>query len=230
VIPPRHNAEFVAHMEDILEIYKRRYDPAIPVICMDEQPTQLIKETRMRIAAEPGKPERVDYEYERNGTAANFMFTEPLGGWRKLNVRPQRTSIDWAQEIKELLDEDYPVAQKVILVCDNLNTHKIGVKGRSKPATMGALKTSHFEERMACHSDLVKSIMLDFMEGRYGQPAQDGCGAYDFYVKTAGLVPAAYCPDAGDQSGDGRQVYSPSAGGAKTSQRSAHRVGGGRAG
>jgi len=126
VIPPRYNAEFVAHMEDILEIYKRPYDPAMPVICMDEQPTQLIKETRTKIAAEPGKPERVDYEYERNGTAANFMFTEPLGGWRKLNVRPQKTSIDWAQEIKELLDEDYPDAQKVILVCDNLNTHKIG--------------------------------------------------------------------------------------------------------
>ena len=99
------------------------------------------------------------------------------------------------------------------------------VKGRSKPATMGALKTSHFEERMACHSDLVKSIMLDFMEGRYGQPAQDGCGAYDIDVESAGLVPGAYCPDAGDQPGDGRQVYSPSAGGAKTSQRSAHRVG-----
>lgn len=126
MIPPPYNAEFVAHMEDVLEIYKRPYDPALPVICMDEQPTQLIKETRAKIAVEPGKPERVDYEYERNGTAANFMFTEPLGGWRKLNVRSQKTSIDWAQEIKELLDEDYPDAQKVILVCDNLNTHKMG--------------------------------------------------------------------------------------------------------
>ena len=78
MIPPPYNAEFVAHMEDVLEIYKRPYDPALPVICMDEQPTQLIKETRAKIAVEPGKPERVDYEYERNGTAANFMFTEPL--------------------------------------------------------------------------------------------------------------------------------------------------------
>ena len=112
-------------MEDVLEIYKRPYDPAIPVICMDEQPTQLIKETRMKIAVEPGKPQRVDYEYERNGTAANFMFTEPLGSWRKVNVRHRRTSIDWAYEIKELLDKDYSEAQKLILVCDNLNTHKI---------------------------------------------------------------------------------------------------------
>jgi hypothetical protein len=87
VIPPKQNAEFVANMEDVLEIYKRPYDPAFPVICMDEQPTQLIKETRMKIAAEPGKPERVDYEYERNGTAVNFMFTEPLGSWRKASVR-----------------------------------------------------------------------------------------------------------------------------------------------
>jgi len=112
-------------MEDILEIYKRPYDPAIPVICMDEQPTQLIKQTRRKIATEPGKPERVDYEYERNGTAENFMFTEPLASWRKANVRQHRTAIDWAYEIKELLNEDYPEAQKVILVCDNLNTHEI---------------------------------------------------------------------------------------------------------
>ncbi len=79
---------------------------AVPFVCMDEQPTQLIKETRRKIAVEPGKPERVDYEYERNGTAANFMFTEPLGSWRKVNVRQCKTSIDWAYEIKELLNED----------------------------------------------------------------------------------------------------------------------------
>jgi len=112
-------------MEDVLEIYKKPYNSSVPVICMDEQPTQLIKETRMKIAVEPGKPERVDYEYERNGTAANFMFTEPLGSWRKVNVRQRKTSIDWAHEIKELLDKDYSEAQKLILVCDNLNTHKI---------------------------------------------------------------------------------------------------------
>ena len=112
-------------MEDILEIYKRPYNPALPVICMDEQPTQLIKETRVKIAVEPGKPERVDYEYERNGTAVNFMFTEPLGSWRKVSVRQTKTMIDWAQEIQRLLDVDYPDAQKIILVCDNLNTHKV---------------------------------------------------------------------------------------------------------
>ena len=125
VIPPKQDAAFVANMEDILEIYKRPYNPVMPVICMDEQPTQLIKETRKKIAVEPGKVERVDYEYERNGTAANFMFTEPLGGWRKVNVRQRKTAIDWAYEMKELLDEDYADADKVILVMDNLNTHKV---------------------------------------------------------------------------------------------------------
>lgn len=124
VIPPKHNAEFIAHMEDVLDVYQRPYDPDYPVICMDEQPTQLIKETRKKIEAEPGKVERIDYEYERNGTANNFMFTEPLGGWRKVTIRRRRTAIDWAKEMKELLDVDYPEARKILLVCDNLNTHK----------------------------------------------------------------------------------------------------------
>jgi hypothetical protein len=112
-------------MEDVLEVYKRPYDRKVPVVCMDEQPTQLIRETRQAIPAKQGQPERVDFEYERNGTAANFMFTEPLAGWRKVNVRERRTKIDWAKEIKQLLDVDYPDAKRVILVCDNLNTHKL---------------------------------------------------------------------------------------------------------
>lgn len=124
MIPPKQNADFVAHMEDVLEVYKRPYDPDYPVVCMDEQPTQLIKETRRKIEAAPGWAERVDYEYERNGTVNNFMFNEPLGNWRKVNVRERKTMIDWAHEIKELLDVDYPEAEKVVLVMDNLNTHK----------------------------------------------------------------------------------------------------------
>lgn len=125
MIPPEQDAEFVANMEDVLEVYKRPYDASRPVVCMDEQPTQLIKETREKILAAPGRVEREDYVYERNGVAVNFMFTEPLGGWRKVNVRERKTAVDWAQEIKELLDQDYPQAEKVVLVCDNLNTHKM---------------------------------------------------------------------------------------------------------
>jgi len=113
----------VANMEDVLEVYRRPFDPAYPKVNMDEQPIQLVKETRQAIAASPGTPERIDYEYERNGTAANFIFTEPLAGWRKVNVRERKTAVDWAHEIRELLEVDYPLATKVILVCDNLNTH-----------------------------------------------------------------------------------------------------------
>nr|VFJ63255.1 MAG: DDE superfamily endonuclease [Candidatus Kentron sp. DK] len=112
-------------MEDVLEVYQRPYDPKYPVVCLDEQPTQLIGETRQPIPMEPGQPQRYDYEYEyeRLGTAVNFMITEPLAGWRKVNVRETRTAVDLAEEVKELLDVDYPDTKKVVLVWDNLNTH-----------------------------------------------------------------------------------------------------------
>ena len=112
-------------MEDVLEIYHQPYDPDCPVICMDEQPIQLVKETRTPLPAQPGHPESVDYEYERNGTANIFLFTEPLAGWRKAVVRERRTAVDWAIEIQRLLDEDYGEREKVILVCDQLNTHTV---------------------------------------------------------------------------------------------------------
>lgn len=112
-------------MEDVLDIYHRPYDPKKPWVCMDEKLIQLIKETHIPIPAQPGQPQRYDYEYERNGTAVNFLFTEPLSGWRKVNIRSTRTAVDWAFEIKELLDVDYPDVEKVIVVCDNLNTHMI---------------------------------------------------------------------------------------------------------
>src|SRR5260370_17420872 len=93
---------------------------------MDEQPVQLLKETRVPIAATTGHPRRVDYEYERAGTASIFMFCEPLSGWRKAAVRQRRTKIDWAREIEELLRTRYASADKVLLICDNLNTHTKG--------------------------------------------------------------------------------------------------------
>jgi hypothetical protein len=126
VIPPEQNGEFVARMEDVLEIYQWEYDENYPVVCMDEQPTQLVKETRQPIGCKPGKLAKYDYEYERNGTANNFMFTEPLAGWRKVSVREKKTRRDWAEEVQSMLDEDYPDAELVILVCDNLNTHTLG--------------------------------------------------------------------------------------------------------
>jgi hypothetical protein len=125
VIPPKQDAEFVACMEDVLDIYERPYDSRFPVVCMDEQPVQLIGETRISLPIEPGQLERYDYEYRRNGIAVNFMFTEPLASWRKVDVRETKTMIDWAEEIRKLLEVDYADAEKVILICDNLNTHKI---------------------------------------------------------------------------------------------------------
>jgi hypothetical protein len=112
-------------MEELLDLYCQPYDPSHPIVCMDEQPVQFIKETRIPLPAIPGKAARYDYEYERNGTADIFMFTEPLGQWRKANVRKRRTMVDWAHEIKDLLEKDYPTIPTVALVCDNLNTHKI---------------------------------------------------------------------------------------------------------
>jgi hypothetical protein len=112
-------------MEDVLDLYERPYDARFPVVCMDEQPVQLIGETRIPLSSQPGQVEKYDYEYRRNGTSVNFMFTEPLASWRKVNVRETKTMIDWAQEIQVLLDVDYADVDKVILICDNLNTHKI---------------------------------------------------------------------------------------------------------
>ena len=126
VIPPDADAEFAACMEDVLETYAQPYDAAFPVVCMDEQPVQLTKETREPIAATREHPRRVDYEYERAGTACIFMFAEPLSGWRKVSARPRRTKVDWALEMEELLRTRYADAEKVILVCDNLNTHTCG--------------------------------------------------------------------------------------------------------
>lgn len=134
VIPPKSDAEFVASMEDVLATYAMPYNKTIPVICMDEQPVQLLKETRQAIAATINHPQRVDYEYERAGTASIFMFTEPLSGWRAVKVRPQRKKIDWALEIEELLRTKYKTAEKIILVCDNLNTHTRGAFYEAFPA------------------------------------------------------------------------------------------------
>lgn len=126
VIPPEANGEFVAAMENVLETYAQPYDPRFPVVAMDEQPVQLLKETRRPIKATKEHPRRVDYEYERAGTASVFMFAEPLSGWREVRVREQRTKVDWAREMASLLRTRFRKAEKVILVCDNLNTHTMG--------------------------------------------------------------------------------------------------------
>jgi len=112
-------------MEDVLDVYCLEYDPRWPQVGMDEQSRQLIKETRTPLAAAPGKPQREDYEYERNGTANLFMFVEPLTGWRQVTVTERRTAVEWAHQIRDLVDVHYPQAERIRLVMDNLNTHKV---------------------------------------------------------------------------------------------------------
>jgi DDE superfamily endonuclease len=124
VIPPEQNADFVCAMEDVLEVYHRPYDRERPVVCFDESSKQLMKETRVPIPAAPGRPATIDYEYERNGTANLFMMFEPLGGQRHVIVTERRTAVDYAHAIQNLVDVQYPHALKIVLVQDNLNTHK----------------------------------------------------------------------------------------------------------
>ena len=124
-IPPEQDAAFVAAMEDVLEVYSRPYNPDRPVLCMDEKPYQLLGEVREPLPAEPGKVEKVDSEYKREGTCSIFIFTEPLAGWRYVEAFKRRTKVDWAQRVKWVLDNQYPDAEKVVLVMDNLNTHVI---------------------------------------------------------------------------------------------------------
>jgi len=126
VIPPEQDAEFVASMEEVLETYEKAYDSQHPVVCMDEQPVQLLKETRVPIQARKEHGQRVDYEYERHGTASIFLFAEPLSGFRQVTAREHRTKADWAKEVAHLLDTRYAECEQVTLVCDNLNTHTKG--------------------------------------------------------------------------------------------------------
>lgn len=125
-IPPQQDAAFVCQMEQVLEVYKRPYDPQRPVVCMDEQPKQLIAETRQPVAVAPGQPAHVDYEYARQGVCVVWMFVEALAGWRDVAVTATKTAVDWAQRVQALVDEPrYANAERITLVCDNLNTHTL---------------------------------------------------------------------------------------------------------
>lgn len=121
-------------MEDVLDIYEMPYDPAVPVVCMDEKPYQLLGEAREPLPMRPGDIQKTDSEYVRNGSCSIFVFVEPLGGVRHVSVREHRTAADWAEEIKYLVDTSYPDKQKIILVMDNLNTHAIASLYKTFPA------------------------------------------------------------------------------------------------
>jgi hypothetical protein len=134
-IPPEQNAEFVAKMEDILDVYALPYNENCPVICLDEKPYQLLDERREPIPMRQGKPMRIDNEYERMGTCSIFVMCEPLKGWHHANARERRTAVDFAHEVDWLFSESpYKVAPKVKLVVDNLNTHVIASLYKAFPA------------------------------------------------------------------------------------------------
>ena len=132
-------------MEDVLEVYQRPHNPGCPVVCVDETSKQLIAETRVPIAAKPGHPARQDYEYQRNGTANLFMIFAPLEGWRHVKVTERHTAVDYAQVLKELSDTHFPEANKIVLVQDNLNTHRPASLYQAFPAAEARRLVERFE-------------------------------------------------------------------------------------
>jgi hypothetical protein len=164
VIPPKESAEFVAAMEDVLEVYQRPYDPLRPQVCVDETSKQLTKEIRTPLPAGPGRPARVDSEYERNGTANLFMVFEALRGWRHVEVTERRTKIDFAHVIRDLVDVHYPQAETIVLVMDNLNTHKVASLYEAFPPA----EARRLIEKLEIHYTPKHGSWLDMAETELG--------------------------------------------------------------
>ncbi len=151
-------------MEDVLEVYQRPHNPTRPVVCLDETAKQLISETRVPIAAKPGQVARYDYEYERNGTANLFMMFAPLEGWRHVKVTDRHAAVDYAQVLKELSDTHFPHAEKIVLVQDNLNTHKAASLYEAFPAA----EARRLVERFEWHYTPKHGSWLDMAESELG--------------------------------------------------------------
>jgi hypothetical protein len=144
-IPPQASAEFVCAMEDVLEVYHRPYDEKRPLVCLDEASKQLVGETVEPIPAAPGQPERFDYEYVRNGTANLFMVSEPLLGWRAVQVTERRTAKDYAEVLRWLAEDVHPDAEVIVLVQDNLNTHTLAALYEAFPPEQARRLAERFE-------------------------------------------------------------------------------------
>jgi len=163
-IPPEASGEFVARMEDVLEVYKRPYHPAFPVVCLDETNRQLIEETRTSLPARAGRPKRTDYEYRRNGVVNAVMMFEPLKARRHVKVTDRRTRKDWAEGIRDLVDVHYPQAEQVVLVEDNLNTHSIGSLYEAFPPE----EARRLAERLEIHHTPKHGSWLNMAETEIG--------------------------------------------------------------
>ena len=144
MIPPKQNSSFVAHMEMVLDVYKRPFNPLYPVVCMDESPKQLIAETRIPIPASPGQPARYDYEYKRCGTCNIFLACEPLAGKRMVQITQRKTKKEWACFLEQIALQ-YEDAEKITLVMDNLNTHIPGSLYETFPPAKAKALWDRFE-------------------------------------------------------------------------------------
>lgn len=145
MIPPEQSGAFVWRMEDILAVYTRPADPRRPVICMDEVSKQVLREVRPSLPPRPGQVRREDAEYARGGVLNLFVFCEPLRGWRRVSVTERRTKLDWAEQIQHLVDVDYPQADRIVLVMDNLNTHTPAALYERFPAAQARRLASKLE-------------------------------------------------------------------------------------
>lgn len=168
-IPPKASAEFVCHMEDVLAVYHRPYDPRWPVVCMDETFKQLIGEVREPLPPAPGQPARYDSVYVRKGVASLFLAFEPLAGWREVQATASRTRIDWAHFIRELVDGRYREAEKVILVMDQLNTHSTASLYEAFPAE----EARRLSERLEVHHTPKHGSWLNMAEIELSAWARD---------------------------------------------------------
>ena len=164
MIPPQASAGFVANMEDVLEVYQRPRDPKRPLVCVDETSKQMIRQTRAPIPMKPGREKREDYEYERNGVANLFMLFAPLEGWRHVEVTDRRTALDYAAVLKYLSDTRFPDAEKIVLVQDNLNTHKPASLYEAFPAA----EARRLVERFEWHHTPKHGSWLDMAESELG--------------------------------------------------------------
>lgn len=147
-------------MEDILDLYEKPYDPEVPVVCMDEKPYQLLGEARNPLPMRPGDTQKMDSEYVRKGACSIFVFVEPLGGVRHVSVREHRTAVDWAEEIRYLVDVSYPDRDKIILVMDNLNTHALSSLYKAFPAP----EARRIAKRLEIHYTPKHGSWLDIAE------------------------------------------------------------------
>jgi hypothetical protein len=186
-------------MEDVLDLYARDHPADEPLVCMDEASKQLLREVTPAIPPARGRPKREDYHYERRGTRAIFCFFDPNRGWRRLAVQDSRTAVDWAEQVRVLLEEDYPAARKVKLVCDNLNTHTTAALYEAFPAEQARA----LAKRLEIHHTPVHGSWLNVAEIELSVLANQ---CLDRRIGSAGELAAAVAAWVKERNADGSRV------------------------